>query len=173
MSDSNKAYDVLFLGNGNTARTIMAEAILKREGRGNFRVHSAGINAQEEFDAHAIDLLRRMNLELPAGAPKGWSAYAGAQGPQFDFIFTMCESAVLLPRSMWNGNPLVAHWSIPNPALADGNEAEIRLAYADAFRMIANRVSLFTSLPLAALNRAAMSAAVAAIEPKRAESVAA
>lgn len=148
MNRNGKIYNVLFLGNGNSGRSIMAEAILNRESRGRFRAFSAGIQAHEEFDARAIELMASHGLPTPTDAPKAWNEFTGPDAPEFDYIFTLCESATLLPRAMWKGNPQIANWVIPNPALADGNEAEIRIAYSESLRSISNMVTAFACLPL-------------------------
>jgi arsenate reductase (thioredoxin) len=153
---SETEYNVLFLGNSNCARSIMAEAILNREGRGKFRAYSAGIEAHAELDPNAADLLKKMHFDVGALRPKNWSELAGKDGPAFDFIFTLCQGAALLPRSMWQGNAVFAHWGIPNPVFAEGNDAEVRLAYADAFRMLSNRIGIFVNLPLRSLDRMSM-----------------
>ena len=147
MSNGRVVYNVLFLGNGNSARSIMAEAILNQVAGRQFRGYSAGIQAHTEFDPRAVALLDKMHLAQAGAYPKNWDELAGPDAPEFDFVFTMCESATLLPRSMWKGNCVISHWRIPNPALVDGNEAQRRLAYADTFRMIQNRIQAFTSLP--------------------------
>lgn len=152
MSDNDTKYNVLFLGNGNSARSIMAEAILNREGHGKFRAYSAGIQCHAALDAYAVDLLNKMNFDTATARPKDWSVLAGDGAPSFDFIFTVCDSATMLPRSMWHGRPIFAHWGLADPAKAQGNEAQTRLAYADAFRMLSNRVTIFVNLPLRSLN---------------------
>ena len=149
-------YNVLFLGNGNSARSIMAETILNREGRGKFCAWSAGILADAEIDAQAADLMRKMGFDISGARPKLWSDLAGDGAPEFDFVFTVCDEAAMLPRSMWPGQPVFAHWGIADPAKSTGNEAQVRLAYADAFRMLSNRIVVFTSLPLRALDTLAM-----------------
>jgi len=152
MSDRGMEYNVLFLGNSNSARSVMAEAILNREGQGKFRACSAGIQANAEIDPHAIDLLRKMHFDVSALRSKDWSEVARDGAPAFDFVFTLCESATLLPQSTWQGHPVFAHWGIPNPAFAAGNDAEVRLAYADTFRMLSNRIGIFVNLPLRSLD---------------------
>jgi protein-tyrosine-phosphatase len=156
MNSCDNKYNVLFLGSGNAARSIFAEAILKREGKGNFNAYSAGIQARAELDPNAVDLLNRLNFDTAAMQPKNWDALAGDGAPAFDFIFTVSDDAMLLPRSMWRGHPVFAHWSVADPAMAQGNESQIRLAYVDAFRMLSNRVGIFVNLPLRALDQLAM-----------------
>lgn len=148
MSDNGTKYNVLFLGSGNSARSIMAEAILNREGHGKFRAYSAGIQCHAELDSHAVDLLNKMHFDVAGAYPKNWSELAGEGAPTFDFVFTVCDSATMLPRSMWQGRPIFAHWGLADPAKTQGNEAQIRLAYADAFRMLSNRILILVNLPL-------------------------
>lgn len=155
MSNRGTKYNVLFLGSGNAARSIIAEAILDREGGDKFQAHSAGINAKDALDASALDLLKRMNFDTAPLRPKNWNELAGDGAPHFDFIFTVYDSAVLLPRSMWQGRPVFAHWGVTDPAKAQGNASEIKLAYVDTFRMLSNRVGIFANLPLTSLDRMA------------------
>ncbi|HTT48439.1 MAG TPA: arsenate reductase ArsC [Pseudolabrys sp.] len=156
MDNRGPQYKVLFLGNGNAARSIMAEAILNREGHGKFQAFSAGINAHSEIDPRAVDLLRRSNFDVAGARPKNWNELVGDAAPRFDFIFTVCEGAALLPHSVWQGQPIFAHWGVPNPAFAEGSEAEIRLAYAETFRMLSNRIGVFVNLPLRSADIAAL-----------------
>ena len=156
MGNRGSKYNVLFLGSGNAARSIMAEAILNREGHDKFRVYSAGINAQTELDSRAVDLLIRLHFDISASRPKNWNEFAGDNATRFDFIFTVCEGAALLPHSMWQGQPIFAHWGVPNPAFVEGSEPEIRLAYADTFRMLSNRIGIFVNLPLRSLDLLSM-----------------
>ena len=156
MSNRGAEYNVLFLGSGNCARSVMAEAILNREGRGKFSAYSAGIHAHAVLDQDAIDLLNKLHFDVGALHPKEWSEFAGEHAPAFDFIFTVCDDAALLPRSMWRGNPIFAHWSVPDPARSAGNDAQVRLAYADAFRMLSNRIGVFVNLPLRSLDLMSM-----------------
>jgi arsenate reductase len=156
MDNRGKKYNALFLGNGNAARSIMAEAILNREGHDKFHAYSAGIQAHAELDPRAVDLLKRAQFDIVDARPKNWSELAGDGAPNFDFVFTVCEGATLLPRSVWRGNPVFAHWGVPNPAFAEGDEPQIRLVYADTFRMLANRIGIFVNLPLRSLDRLTM-----------------
>ncbi len=153
MSNHAGSYNVLFLGSGNAARSIMAEAMLAHGAGERFQAYSAGLHAKDALDPRAVELLKRSNFATVGLRPKNWNEFVGEDGVRFDFIFTVCDNAVLLPRSMWRGRPVFAHWGVANPAAAQGSEPEIRLAYADAFRMLANRIGIFLSLPLASLDR--------------------
>jgi arsenate reductase len=162
-------YKVLFLGSGNAARSIMAEAILNREGGERFRGFSAGIQPARELDPHAINLLKRLQFDLAGAHPKDWSELSGEGAPAFDFIFTVCDYASLLPRSMWQGRPIFAHWSIDDPAKAEGGVPEIEVAYADAFRMLSTRIGIFVNLPLRALGHLATQRQIETIDGKDAK----
>jgi len=153
MSKQDGRFNVLFLGSGNAARSIMAEAILDREGAGKFNAFSAGVQPHAEIDLHAVEVLKRAHFDTSGLRPKSWDEFAGDGAPRFDYIFTVCDEATLLPRSMWQGQPMFAHWGIDNPALAQGNSSQIGLAYADAFRMLSNRIGIFVNLPLRSLDR--------------------
>ena len=155
MDNRGTQYNVLFLGGGNAARSIMAEAILNREGGACFRAYSAGVQPLRELDHHAVELLKRLQFDVSGAHPKDWSELAGDGAPAFDFVFTVCDQATLLPRSMWKGRPLFAHWGIDDPAKAEGGVPERELAYADAFRMLSNRIGIFVNLPLHALGHLA------------------
>jgi len=154
--NNRASYSVLFLGTGNSARSIMAEAILNREGRGKFATCSAGLHTDPELDPRAIELLNRMHFDTGALRAKNWSEFTGGDAPAFDFVFTVCDSATLLARSTFPGSPVFAHWGIPDPAKIGGNEAQVRLAYADTFRMLSNRIMIFVNLPLRSLDRLTM-----------------
>lgn len=150
-------HNVLFLGGANSARSIMAEAILNREGNGSFRAYSAGMQPVSALDRHAVTLLTRSQFDLAGMHPKDWSELTGENAPAFDFIFTVCDHAARLPHSVWKGGgPLFAHWDIDDPAKAEGSMSEIELAYAVAFRMLAKRIGIFVALPLRSLDAVAM-----------------
>jgi arsenate reductase len=147
-----KIFNVLFLCTGNSARSILAEAILNREGRGKFRAFSAGSKPKGKVHPYAIDLLRKLNFDVSASHSKDWKEFAQPDAPKLDFAFTLCDDAAAEPCPVWPGQPMTAHWGLPDPAAATGNEAEVRLAFADAFRMLNNRISIFVSLPLRSLD---------------------
>jgi arsenate reductase len=149
----DRAFNVLFLCTGNSARSIMAEAILNREGRGNFRSHSAGSQPKGQVHPYTLDLLRKLNFDVSALRSKSWTEFSGAGSAPLDFVFTVCDNAAAETCPVWPGQPMTAHWGIPDPALATGTEAEVRLAFADALRMLTNRIAIFVSLPLRALDQ--------------------
>jgi arsenate reductase len=158
MSDApeKKVFNVLFLCTGNSARSIMAETILNREGRGRFRAFSGGSHAKGVIHPYALDLLRKLNYDVSGLRSKDWSEFARPGAPKLDFAFTLCDDAAAEPCPVWPGQPMTAHWGLPDPAAATGNEAEVRLAFADAFRMLNNRISIFISLPIRSLDRLAL-----------------
>jgi arsenate reductase (thioredoxin) len=148
-----RIYNVLFLCTGNSARSIMAEAILNREGRGAFRAYSAGSQPKGEPHPQALHLLRSLHYDTASLRSKSWSEFAAADAPPLDFVFTVCDNAAGETCPLWPGQPMTAHWGIPDPAAAEGTPAEIALAFKDAFRMLARRIEIFTALPLAALDQ--------------------
>jgi protein-tyrosine-phosphatase len=149
----DRPFDVLFLCTGNSARSIMAEAILNREGRGNFRAFSAGSHPKRQVHPFTLDLLRKMNFDVSGLRSKSWNEFAGPGATPLDFVFTVCDNAAGETCPYWPGQPMTAHWGLPDPAAATGNEAEVRLAFADTFRMLSNRISVFASLPLRSLDK--------------------
>jgi protein-tyrosine-phosphatase len=145
-------FNVLFLCTGNSARSIMAEAILSREGRGKFRAFSAGSHPKGSVHPRASALLRKMNFEVGHFRSKSWNEFTGPDAPKLDFVFTVCDSAAKEACPYWPGQPMTAHWGVPDPAAATGTDAEIGLAFADTFRMLSNRISIFVSLPIKSLD---------------------
>jgi arsenate reductase len=152
MSELTKTYNVLFLCTGNSARSIIAEAIMNRLGRGQFRAYSAGSQPKGEVHPYALDLLRKLNHDVSGFRSKSWAEFAHPGAPQLDFVFTVCDNAAAEACPVWPGQPMTAHWGIPDPATATGNEAERRLAFAEAYRMLNARISIFLSLPLRSLD---------------------
>jgi arsenate reductase len=150
---ATRVYNVLFLCTGNSARSVLAEAILNREGAGRFRAFSAGSHPKGQVHPYTLDLLRKMNFDVGSLRSKSWTELAGPDAPKLDFVFTVCDDAAGEACPIWPGQPMTAHWGLPDPAAATGNEAEIRLAFADTFRMLANRIAIFTSLPLQSIDR--------------------
>jgi arsenate reductase (thioredoxin) len=151
-----EVFNVLFLCTGNSARSIMAEAILNREGRGKFRAFSAGSQPKGRIHPYTLDLLRKMNFDVSRFHSKSWQEFARPDAPKLDFVFTVCDDAAKETCPVWPGQPMTAHWGVPDPAAATGKEAEIRFAFADAFRMLNNRISIFISLPIRSLDKLAL-----------------
>jgi protein-tyrosine-phosphatase len=150
---TDPVFNVLFLCTGNSARSILAECILNREGKGRFRAFSAGSHPKGQVHPFAIDLLKKMNHPTAGLRSKSWDEFAAPDAPKLDFVFTVCDTAANEVCPIWPGQPMTAHWGIPDPAAAEGTDAERHLAFADAYRMLNNRISVFTSLPLRSLDR--------------------
>ena len=150
---AEKIFNVLFICTGNSARSILAEAILNREGRGRFRAFSAGSHPKGRVHAYALDLLKRMNHSIDGLRSKSWDEFAQAGAPALDFAFTVCDNAAGEVCPVWPGQPMTAHWGLPDPAAVEGGEAVKRAAFADAYRLLSNRISIFVSLPLASLDK--------------------
>jgi arsenate reductase (thioredoxin) len=147
-ADRHRPFNVLFLCTGNSARSIMAEAIMNRLGRGDFRAFSAGSQPKGEVHPFARDLLRKLNHDTSGLRSKSWLEFSGPGKPELDFVFTVCDNAAAEACPLWPGQPMTAHWGLPDPAAAEGTEVEQRLAFADAYRMLNNRISIFLALPL-------------------------
>jgi protein-tyrosine-phosphatase len=149
----DRVYNVLFLCTGNSARSILAECILDRAGKGRFKAFSAGSHPKGHVHPFALDLLKKMNHPTAGLRSKSWEEFARADAPPLDFVFTVCDDAANEVCPVWPGQPMTAHWGVPDPAATDGTEAERHLAFADAYRMLNNRISIFVSLPLRSLDR--------------------
>ncbi len=145
--------NVLFLCTGNSARSIIAECVMNRLGAGKFKGYSAGSHPKGEVHAYARDLLGRLNYDTSGLRSKSWEEFARAEAPKLDFVFTVCDNAANEVCPLWPGQPMTAHWGLPDPAAAEGSEAEIRFAFADTHRMLYQRISIFVSLPLASLDK--------------------
>lgn len=146
-------FKVLFLCTGNSARSIMAETILSRDGAGRFLAFSAGSHPKGAVHPYASDLLKKLNYNTKSFRSKSWDEFAVAGAPKLDFVFTVCDNAAGEVCPIWPGQPMTAHWGIPDPAAVEGTEAERRLAFAEAYRMLNNRISIFLNLPLPSLDR--------------------
>ena len=152
MSD-DKLFNVLFLCTGNSARSIMGECILNRLGRGRFRAFSAGSRPKGEINPHTIETLKKLNYVTDDLRSKSWDEFAVPGAPELQFVFTVCDQAAQEVCPFWPGQPMSAHWGIPDPAAVEGNEGERRTAFADAYRMLFNRISIFVNLRMASLDR--------------------
>jgi len=150
---SDRIYNVLFLCTGNSARSVIAEAVLEREGKGRFRAFSAGSQPKGQVNPHTLTLLRNLGYEVSRFRSKSWTEFAQQDAPKLDFVFTVCDDAAGEACPVWPGQPMTAHWGVPDPASATGSEAEIALAFRDAYRMLNRRIELFLALPLASLDR--------------------
>jgi arsenate reductase len=145
--------NVLFLCTGNSARSVIAEAVLNKTGAGKFRAYSAGSQPRGEINPHTIRLLKGLGYDTSGFRSKSWSEFAKPGAPAFDFIFTVCDDAAGEACPVWPGKPMTAHWGIPDPAAVTGSDAEIALAFNEAYRMLSRRIELLLALPLASLDR--------------------
>jgi arsenate reductase len=150
---ADQPFNVLFLCTGNSARSIMAEAILNKVGAGKFRAHSAGSHPKGRVHPETIRLLQSLDYDTSGFRSKSWHEFTAPGAPQFDFVFTVCDNAAAEACPLWPGQPMTAHWGVPDPAEATGSEAEIALAFKDAYRMLNRRIGIFASLPLRSLDR--------------------
>ncbi|EKF39891.1 protein tyrosine phosphatase [Nitratireductor indicus C115] len=150
---SDRLYNVLFLCTGNSARSILAEAILRNLGTGRFNAFSAGSQPKGEVHPFALELLQNLKLDASFARSKSWEEFARPGSPKMDFVFTVCDNAANEACPVWPGQPMTAHWGIPDPAAAEGTDAEKHLAFADAYRQLSNRISAFLALPLASIDR--------------------
>jgi len=157
-SNDTPVKNVLFLCTGNSARSILAEAILNREGQGRFKAYSAGSMPTGKVHPYALDLLRNNNHPVDDLRSKSWDEFAGPDAPKMDFVFTVCDNAADEVCPVWPGQPMTAHWGVPDPAAATGNEAEKRLAFAETYRFMSNRISIFVNLPLTSLDKLSLQA---------------
>jgi len=153
-----KPLNVLFLCTGNSARSIIAEAILNRLGGGRFKAYSAGSHPKGAVHPQTLELLRNSRFDVSGFRSKSWDEFAVPGAPKMDFVFTVCDDAAAETCPVWPGQPMTAHWGVPDPAKATGTDAEIALAFAYAYRMLDNRISVFVSLPIAKLDRLSLQA---------------
>ena len=144
---------ILFLCTGNSARSIIAEALLNHHGAGRFRAFSAGSHPKGTVHPYALDLLRRLNLPTTGLRSKGRGEFATPDAPNLDFVFTVCDDAANETCPVWPGQPISAHWGMPDPAAVEGPEAVKRAVFAETCRMMTHRISAFTSLPVSSLDR--------------------
>jgi arsenate reductase len=148
---SDGSYNVLFLCTGNSARSIIAEAILNKSSGGRFRAYSAGSHPKGQVHPETLRLLRSLGYDTAGLRSKSWLEFLKA--PQFDFVFTVCDNAAAETCPVWPGQPLTAHWGVPDPAEASGAPAEIAMAFKEAYRLLNQRIGIFAALPLRALDQ--------------------
>ena len=146
-------YNVLFLCTGNSARSIIAEAILDKIGKGRFHAYSAGSHPRGEVNPHALDLLGRLGFDTSHFRSKPWDEFAKPDSPPLHFVITVCDSAAGEVCPVWPGQPMTAHWGMPDPAAVQGTPTEIALAFADTYRMLNNRIGAFANLKMSGLDR--------------------
>jgi protein-tyrosine-phosphatase len=151
--EPDRPYNVLFLCTGNSARSILAEALLNRMGKGKFVAYSAGSQPKGAVHPAALALLRRLGFETTGLRSKGWDEFAKPGAPQLDFVFTVCDNAANEVCPVWPGQPMTAHWGAPDPAAVSGSEAEVAHAFRDTLGLLQRRIELFASLPVKSLDR--------------------
>jgi arsenate reductase len=152
----NRPYNILFLCTGNSARSIMAEAIMNYKGRPSFRAYSAGSHPSGKVRPEALRQLEAVHMPAADARSKNWDEFAQPEAPRFDFVITVCDNAANEVCPVWPGQPISAHWGVPDPAIVVGTEAQIEKAYRDAFFMLDRRISLFLCLPVSSLDRLAL-----------------
>lgn len=150
---SNKIYNVLFLCTGNSARSILAESILRKDGNGRFRSFSAGSEPKGEVNPFALKLLQSLDYPLEGMRSKSWMEFAEPEAPVMDFVFTVCDNAAGESCPVWPGQPMTAHWGIEDPAAVEGTDLEKHTAFLTAFRYLKNRINAFSSLPLSNIDK--------------------
>jgi protein-tyrosine-phosphatase len=151
-----KIRNVLFLCTGNSARSVLGEAILNRLGAGRFAAFSAGSQPAGKVNPHAIGLLERLGYDTGKLRSKSWNEFATGGAPEMHFVFTVCDSAARESCPIWPGRPASAHWGIPDPAAVKGSDAEKEIAFDSAYRMLYSRIERFLSLPIASLDKASL-----------------
>jgi len=151
-------YNVLFLCTGNSARSILGEAIMNRSGAGRFKAFSAGSHPTGTVNPNAVALLKSLNHPTEGLRSKNWDEFAEEGAPKLDFVFTVCDQAAGEMCPIWPGQPMSAHWGLPDPAAATGTQAEIAAAFAETYRMLNNRIEVFINLPLASLDALSLQA---------------
>lgn len=145
-------YNILFLCTGNSARSVIAEAILNKMGAGRFRAYSAGSQPKGSVNPNTLQLLTRLGYDISEFRSKSWQEFAKPTAPELDFIFTVCDDAAGEVCPIWPGRPMTTHWEIPDPAAAIGTDAEIAIAFSDAYRMLQRRIETFAALPIKTLD---------------------
>ena len=150
---AERVRNVLFLCTHNSNRSIMAECIMNMIGRPKFKGFSAGSQPSDDVNPYTLALLKKLNYDTSNARPKFWEEFAKPEAPQLDFVFTVCDNATNEVCPVWPGQPMTAHWGVPDPSLVEGKEAEVRAAFADTHRMLYQRISIFTNLPLESLDK--------------------
>ncbi len=152
----DRPFNVLFLCTGNSARSIMAESVLNRLGAGKFHAYSAGSHPKGEIHPLALQILRKANYDTSELRSKSWQEFAAPGAPPLDFVFTVCDDAAKEACPVWPGQPMSAHWGLPDPALVTSSATDQYLAFADTMRMLDHRIGIFVNLPIASLSKIAL-----------------
>ncbi len=155
---TDRVYNVLFLCTGNSARSILAESVLRRDGEGRFNAFSAGSHPKGVVNPFALEVLAAHGYPAEGYRSKSWDEFAGPGAPKMDFVFTVCDAAAGEACPIWPGQPMTAHWGIEDPAALEGTDIEKERAFVLAFRYLRNRISIFNALPIKKLDRLALSA---------------
>lgn len=155
---TNRIYNALFLCTGNSARSIMAEAILNEKGKGKFRAYSAGSQPKGAVNPNTLKLLQGLGYDVANFRSKSWDEFAKPGAPAFDFIITVCDDAANEPCPVWPGKPITAHWGVADPAAVEGTEAEITHAFREAYRLLLRRIELLVALKISSLDQLSLQA---------------
>ena len=155
---ADRPFNVLFLCTGNSARSIMAEAILNRVGSGKFQPFSAGSQPKGYVHPETLQLLKSLNYDTTRFRSKSWGEFARPGAPPLDFVFTVCDNAAGETCPIWPGQPMTAHWGIPDPAAVEGSPVVVAFAFKDAYRMLLRRIEVFTALPIGSLDKLSLQA---------------
>lgn len=155
---SDRVFNVLFLCTHNSARSVIAEVVMNELGKGRFQAYSAGSMPSGRVNPYAIDMLSKLGYDVSGVRSKSWDEFAGPDAPKMDFVFTVCDDAANETCPYWPGQPMTAHWGLPDPSRTEGSEAEIRAAFADTHRMLYQRIGIFKNLPLTALDSLSLKA---------------
>ncbi len=155
---SDRVFNVLFLCTGNSARSVLAEAILQKDGAGKFRAFSAGSQPKGEVNPFSLRVLKSLGYPHEGFRSKSWDEFSAPDAPAMDFIFTVCDSAAGEACPLWLGHPTTAHWGIADPAAVEGSDIEKERAFVEAFRLMKNRISVFIALPIATLDKLTLDA---------------
>jgi protein-tyrosine-phosphatase len=151
-----RVFNVLFLCTGNSARSILAEAYLNRAGKGRFKAYSAGSEPGGRVNPFALELLEKSGIDTAGLRSKNWNEFAAPGAARMDFVFTVCDSAAAEPCPYWPGQPMTAHWGVPDPAAVDGSDEEKRRAFRSALAVLSTRINLLMNLPVEKLDRLAI-----------------
>jgi arsenate reductase len=150
---NERPYNVLFLCTGNSARSIIAEALVNYWGRGKFVGYSAGSHPKGEVNPIATELLKHMRIPAQGARSKDWAEFAAPGSPPLDFVFTVCDKAAAEVCPVWPGQPMTAHWGVPDPAAVEGDNTMKWLAFREAFKALESRIKIFVSLPIKSLDK--------------------
>lgn len=160
---SDRVFNVLFLCTHNSARSVIAEAIMNDLGKGRFKAYSAGSQPHGQINPYVLEMLARLNYDVSELRSKSWNEFSAPGAPELDFVFTVCDDAANETCPYWPGQPMTAHWGLPDPSQVRGAEAEMRLAIADTHRMLYQRISIFLNLPLTSLDKLTLQSKLDAI----------